>query len=310
MVQPVKEVASLAVIIPCYNNVETLGEALESVLSQDYPDFEVHVCDNGSTDGSREMISGFRSPRLHAALHDVTLPRTDNWNRAYAAGFHKDYLVTLHADDRLAPGALRAIARATRNRPAMIHGGFRKITYEGQAVGGRSFPVGYRTSGERFRELLLLNNMVAMPGVTVRTNVFRQVGGWSPAWQYLQDMELWWLCSDMGPITYLADVLGDHRDYKLPQARHRHAQEHLAWAMGKLENARTVRLQRAGRDGLATYLKWLEDSDMPLAASEECSAAANVAKLALNSRSGPYADAIRRQRFLRLFAFVRNRFGF
>ncbi len=141
---------SLAIIIPCYNNVETLAEALDSALAQDYPNFEVHICDNGSTDGSREMIASYSSPLLKPALHRDTVPRTDNWNRAYTAGANADYLVTLHADDRLAPGALRAIGRAAMRHPALIHGRFRQITYEGEPIPGRRFGWSYSNSGDAF----------------------------------------------------------------------------------------------------------------------------------------------------------------
>lgn len=298
---------SLAIVIPCFNNAETLAEALDSALAQDYPDFEVHICDNGSTDGSREIIASYTSPLLKPALHEDTVPRTDNWNRAYTAGASAAYLVTLHADDRLAPGALRAIGRAAMRGPALIHGRFRQITYEGDPIPGRRFGWSYSNSGEAFRELLLLNNMVAMPGATIRTDVFFKAGRWDPAWQYLQDMELWWRCGELGEVTFVADMLGDHRAYKHPQALHRHAEEHLRWTTRKLRTAPTRRLRRAAADGLNAYLARLEAEvdGLPEVAANLVDPV-RIAREALAKAPGTRANPLRRQRLLRMRAASRS----
>jgi len=49
----------VSVIIPTYNRLPMLKEALDSVLSQDFEDFELIVVDDGSTDGTAEVIKGY-----------------------------------------------------------------------------------------------------------------------------------------------------------------------------------------------------------------------------------------------------------
>ena len=51
--------SSLSIIIPVYNNENYLRPALQSVLAQTYPDFEVLVIDDGSTDGSLAICREF-----------------------------------------------------------------------------------------------------------------------------------------------------------------------------------------------------------------------------------------------------------
>ena len=53
-----------SVIIPTYNRKEKLKKAIESVLNQTFSNFEILVCDDGSTDGSNEILNYFDDPRI------------------------------------------------------------------------------------------------------------------------------------------------------------------------------------------------------------------------------------------------------
>ena len=50
----------LTIIVPHYNNASYLGQCITSVLQQTYAQYEVIIIDDASTDGSREIIEGFR----------------------------------------------------------------------------------------------------------------------------------------------------------------------------------------------------------------------------------------------------------
>jgi len=54
---------TVSVVIPCYNTERYVGEAIESCLTQTLPPLEVIVIDDGSTDGSLEVIRSFGQPR-------------------------------------------------------------------------------------------------------------------------------------------------------------------------------------------------------------------------------------------------------
>jgi GT2 family glycosyltransferase len=105
-----------SVIVLNWNGRDLLGECLDSVLAQTFRDFEVVVVDNGSTDGSRELVR----ERWGPAIRVVALPS----NLGYAGGNNAGirvaagrYVVLLNNDTAVDPGWLDALSRATRRHP-------------------------------------------------------------------------------------------------------------------------------------------------------------------------------------------------
>src|SRR5829696_2931566 len=94
----------VSVVVPCYNQARFLGEAIESVLAQSHPLFEVVVVDDGSTDDTSEVAARYPGVRL-VRQENRGLSGARNAGLARSRG---EYVVFLDADDRLLPGALEA----------------------------------------------------------------------------------------------------------------------------------------------------------------------------------------------------------
>ena len=92
----------VSIIIPTYNRVSYLLQAIESALAQDYPNLEVIVSDNASTDTTREVVRKYvKDPRFKYFRNEKNLGMAGNWRRAlyeYAVG---DWAMLLSDDDYL-----------------------------------------------------------------------------------------------------------------------------------------------------------------------------------------------------------------
>src|ERR1700691_6171602 len=98
----------VSVLIPTYNYARYLAEAIESVLEQDFQDFELLIVDDCSSDNTAEVVQPFcaRDARVRFAVNPTNLGMVNNWQRCldHARG---SYIKFLFGDDTLAnPQAL------------------------------------------------------------------------------------------------------------------------------------------------------------------------------------------------------------
>jgi len=96
-----------SVLINNFNYARYLGEAIDSALAQDFPDFEVVVVDDGSTDNSREIIASY-GDRLAPVLK-ANGGQASSFNAGFAAS-SGDIVFLLDADDAFLPGKLTRVA--------------------------------------------------------------------------------------------------------------------------------------------------------------------------------------------------------
>ena len=163
-----QEPRKVSIIINNYNYGRFLRDAIDSALAQTYPNVEVIVVDDGSTDNSREIIASYGSRII------PVLKENGGQASAFNAGFAAstgDIIFFLDSDDALLPEAAETIVREWRDGVARIYFPLHVIDAEGrqtgELAGGRAIPdvrlgpfgVGSPTSGNAFWRAVLERTM-------------------------------------------------------------------------------------------------------------------------------------------------------
>ena len=188
----------VTVICLCHNQASYAGEAIHSVLKQDYPNIELIACDDASTDGSAVIIGelaerhGFRNILLTEQLGNC---RAFNAALRLANG---RYIIDLAADDLLLPGRLRVGVEALEALGAGW--GVHFCDAELIDAGGRSLGTHYPRDrdgqlavevpqGDVYREVLR-RYFISPPTVMARKEVFDYLGGYDEMLAY-EDFDFW-----------------------------------------------------------------------------------------------------------------------
>ena len=104
----------VSVITPVYNTAEYLAQCIESVIAQSYSNWEYHIVDNCSTDGSGEIAESFaaRDNRIHVHAASDFVSQVANYNRALEhVGRDSVYCKMVQADDWIYPECLEQMVQ-------------------------------------------------------------------------------------------------------------------------------------------------------------------------------------------------------
>ena len=142
----------VSVIIVSWNTYSLLAECVDSVLDTlDFSRIEIIIVDNGSTDGSIEMIE-LQYPFVHLLTNsdNVGFARANNQAAAIARG---KYLLLLNSDAALLPGALVTLVDLAESNPQLAAAGPRLIYPDGR------FQFSYADFPNIWREFLILSTL-------------------------------------------------------------------------------------------------------------------------------------------------------
>lgn len=90
----------VSICIPTFNRVNLLPFAIESVVKQTYQDWELIICDDGSSDGTSELISGYQDTRIKYIRHTNNIGKSNNMRSGFETATG-EYFIKFDDDDRL-----------------------------------------------------------------------------------------------------------------------------------------------------------------------------------------------------------------
>jgi len=123
----------VSVCIPTYNRKDYLKETIESILSQGYTDYEIVILDDGSTDGTGEMLAESDYPVRYHRQENSGDASARNKLIELARG---EYIAFFDSDDLMIPDALERMVAAQENEPddVVVYGSYIGIDEDGNVI--------------------------------------------------------------------------------------------------------------------------------------------------------------------------------
>lgn len=200
----------LSVIIPLYNKAQSMPKTLDCVLAQTYTDFEVLVIDDGSTDGSAEVVRAYSDPRLRLISKSnggVSSARNKGIREA-----QYDYLAFLDADDYWEPTYLEEQVRMITDFPyaAMWSIGW------GYLVGDKKIAIPHKPSPYRgyitnYWTQKKCSNIFFVCVCVCRRSVFDTIEPYDERIRYGEDLDVAWRIIANYPVAFNSTILGYYR---------------------------------------------------------------------------------------------------
>jgi GT2 family glycosyltransferase len=238
--------ALLSVLLPVHNGEQFLRQALESLSSQTFTDYELIVINDGSTDATQEILSDYQSRDPRVRIYSQARSGiVASLNRAIAQS-SGDYAARMDADDIAFPDRFDRQLKVLRDHPeiGVLGGAAVVIDAAGREIGSLQYP----TDDRGIRAALRLTNPFCHPTAMMRMALLKDVGGYRAAFPHAEDFDLWLRVSEQSRMRNLAEPLLYYR-WHAGQVSARELKQQLVEVVGARVSAK---MRRAGlRDPLA-----------------------------------------------------------
>lgn len=200
----------VSIILPTYNRAHLIERSIRSVLEQTYSEFELIVVDDASTDDTREVIAAFGDPRIRY----IALERNRGAAGARNEGVRQaqcPYIAFQDSDDVWHTDKLEKQMLAmeqAEQEVAIIYSKYYYHSYNQAYDGyGPTEEIYERNKSGYIFPYLLLQNLVALPTVLAKREVFAECGMFREDWKCLEDYE--WILRVAGvyQMRFLNEIL-------------------------------------------------------------------------------------------------------
>ena len=212
----------VSVLIPTYNYARYLPEAIESVLEQDFQDFELLIGDDCSTDNSAEVIARYaaKDERIRFKIHSANLGMVQNWNWCLSQA-RGEFIKFIFGDDKLfSPTAIGKMVALMESNPAIS-----LVSTASSVIDARSAAIETRNNfqpGIRDGKKVVVQclerpaNLVGEPTLVM----FRKqqaARGFDTRYRQLADLEMWFHLLEKGKFGHLGEPLCAFRRHESQQ---------------------------------------------------------------------------------------------
>jgi glycosyltransferase involved in cell wall biosynthesis len=219
----------ITIVTPSFNQVDFIGEALESVKLQSYSNYEHIVIDGMSTDGTVDLLRSITTNKNRTKIFWIT-EQDSGQSEALNKGFQRangDIIGWLNSDDRYQAGCFEHIAKAFEENPEVdiLYGDYRLINESGEAIR-------IRREIEFSKFVLHYHRVLYIPTTSTffRRRIFDEKNWLREDLQYVMDLDFFIRLASKGyRFKHISEILSDFRlqpESKSCKSADRMRQEH------------------------------------------------------------------------------------
>lgn len=256
-------VPRVSVIMPVFNGTAYLAAAINSVLAQTLPDWELIVIDDGSSDGSSSIAQAYSDPRVRVLRnpHNLGLPLTRNRGLDEARG---SYVAFLDSDDIALPQRLQNQVDFLEANPGIVAVGSAVQPIDAQ---GMLTAVEWHCPGDAAycKARLLFGAYFATSSITGHAQVLRE-NRFDPSISLAEDYDLYTRLCEKHVLVNLQQTLIQYRLHKANVTKTRRKELREALEVINMRQLNALGIQPTARELLIhRHIEWLDiapDADL------------------------------------------------
>lgn len=191
---------AVTVIMAVHNGEEYLSQSIESILDQTFTDFDFFIVDDGSTDGTDQILATYRDQRIQVVRNKCRygLPRALNLG---LSSTKSKFVARQDVDDISLSGRLESQVNFLSRYPDVC-----VLGTKAQCIGSDGSVIGVVPDSEDIRHELRNRNPLVHGSVMFRRKPVMELGGYDEFFVYSQDYELWQRVARYHEIAILPTV--------------------------------------------------------------------------------------------------------
>ncbi|BCD68369.1 glycosyltransferase [Nitratiruptor sp. YY09-18] len=197
----------ITIAIATYNRKKLLREALQSVLDQNYEQYEIVVVDDGSEENTQEIVEEFHSPKIRFFANEKNRGRPYTRNKCIEEA-RGEYILWLDDDDRLMPNILQRyvdLLNDVEPMPDIIYGNLQMFGEENHLLKPHDY---YQNSATLLQRLFSsLGSAIPNPGSMVKKTLYKKYDGYDERFDRAQDFEFWIRTAKSALFKHLEEIV-------------------------------------------------------------------------------------------------------
>ena len=209
---PKKKIPSVSVCIPVFNGANYIRDCIQSVLDQDYSNYELLVVDNCSTDDTAKIVRDIEDERIKYIKNEKNIGSVENFNKCIKEA-QGEYFVLLPHDDLLLPNCLNQyVSKFDDKNVGFSYSSIRFVDENGDTKYSNINHSKNKTFSSEATISDIVEYFVPIQLAMARTEILQRLGGFDIKYGLFCDVHLWLsIAFDGWKSSYVSEPLSCHR---------------------------------------------------------------------------------------------------